>query len=69
MIDTSIKDALKVMQTSICTAVQNNPIIHSHSVEIKGLREEGGKPQTQSKSSTVDCRTRSHEEAIDKDRK
>ena len=39
-IDTSIKDAPKVMQTSICTAVQNNPVIQSHSVEIKGLREE-----------------------------
>ena len=36
-IDTSIKDALKVMQTSICTAVQNNPLIQSHNLEIKGL--------------------------------
>ena len=39
-IDTSIKDALKVMQTSICTAVQNNPLIQTHNLEIKGLREE-----------------------------
>ena len=39
-IDTSIKDALKVLQTSICTAVQNNLVIQSHSVEIKDLREE-----------------------------
>ena len=39
-IDTSIKNALKVMETSICTAVQNNPLIQSHKVEIKGLREE-----------------------------
>ena len=39
-IDTSIKDALKVMQTTICTAVQNNPVIQSHSSEIKDLREE-----------------------------
>ena len=39
-IDTSIKDAQKVMQTSPCTAVQNNPLIQSHSTEIKGLREE-----------------------------
>ena len=39
-IDTSIKHALKVMQTSICTAVQNNPLIQSHNLEIKGLREE-----------------------------
>ena len=28
------------MQTSICTAVQNNPLIQSHNQEIKGLREE-----------------------------
>ena len=39
-IDTSIKDALKVIQTSICTAVQNNPIIQSHNKEIKGLKDE-----------------------------
>ena len=28
------------MQTSLCMAVQNNPLIQSHSTEIKGLREE-----------------------------
>ena len=28
------------MQTSICTAVQNNPIIQSHNKEIKGLKDE-----------------------------
>ena len=28
------------MQTSICTAVQNNPIIQSHNEEIKGLKDE-----------------------------
>ena len=39
-IDTSIKDALKVMQTMICTAVQNNPTIKSHSDEIQGLKDE-----------------------------
>ena len=39
-IDNSIKQALKVMQSSICASVQNNPIIKSHSMEIKGLREE-----------------------------
>ena len=39
-IDASIKDALKVMQATICTAVQNNPIIKSHSEEIQGLRNE-----------------------------
>ena len=38
--DASIKDALKVMQTSICTAVQNNLIIQSHNEEIKGLKDE-----------------------------
>ena len=42
-IDTSIKDALKVMQTSLCTAVQNNPLIQSHNIEIKGLREENSR--------------------------
>ena len=39
-IDASIKDALKVMQTTICTAVQNNVTIWSHSKEIQGLRSE-----------------------------
>ena len=37
-IDASIKDALKVMQATICTAVQNNPTIKSHSEEIQGLK-------------------------------
>ena len=39
-IDSSIKEALKVMQSSIYTSVQNNPTIRSHSKEIEGLREE-----------------------------
>ena len=38
--DNSIKEALKVMQSSICTSVQNNPIVQSHSRELEGLREE-----------------------------
>ena len=33
-IDTSIKDALQVMQTSLCTAVQNNPTVKAHCAEI-----------------------------------
>ena len=39
-IGSSIKEALKVMQSSICTSVQNNPTIKSHSKEIEGLHEE-----------------------------
>ena len=39
-IDTLIKEALQVMQTSICSAVQNNPQIKAHSTELKGLQEE-----------------------------
>ena len=39
-IDASIKDTLKVMQATICTAVQNNPTIKSHSEEIQGLKNE-----------------------------
>ena len=39
-IDSSIKEALEVMQASFCTAVQNNPVIQSHSSEINGLKEE-----------------------------
>ena len=38
-IDASIKDALKVMQTSICMAVQSHPVIRSHSDEIKSLKD------------------------------
>ena len=33
-IDMSIKEALQVMQTSICSAVQNNPQIKVHSTEL-----------------------------------
>ena len=39
-ITNSISDALKSMQASIGTVVQNNPIIHSHTMELKGLKEE-----------------------------
>ena len=39
-IDSSIKDALQVMQTSLCTAVQNNPTVKAHSAELQGLKEE-----------------------------
>ena len=39
-IDNSIKEALQTMQTSICTAVQSNPIIQSHSAEITDLKSE-----------------------------
>ena len=39
-IDTSIKHVLLVMQSSICTAVQNNATVKSHSTEIQGLKEE-----------------------------
>ena len=39
-IDASIKDALKVMQTSLCTAVKNNPTIQNHSDEIRDLKDE-----------------------------
>ena len=39
-IDAFIKDTLKVMQATICTAVQNNPTIKSHSEEIQGLKNE-----------------------------
>ena len=39
-IDTSIKDAT---QTSLNTAVENNVIVQSHSVELKGLRDENSR--------------------------
>ena len=39
-IDTSIKEVMQIMQTSICSAVQNNPQIKAHSIELKGLCEE-----------------------------
>ena len=37
--DTSIKDALRVIQTSLNSAVENNSTVQSHSVELKGLRD------------------------------
>ena len=42
-IDTSIKDALRVIQTSLNTAVENNVTVHSHTVELKGLRDENSR--------------------------
>ena len=39
-INTSIKDALKVMQTSFNSVVETNPIIKSHSTEIRNLKDE-----------------------------
>ena len=39
-IDNSIQKALQTMQASICTAVQSNPIVQSHSAEITGLKAE-----------------------------
>ena len=39
-IDASIKDALKVMQTSLCTVVQTNPTIQKHTDEIRDLKNE-----------------------------
>ena len=42
-IDSSIKDALKVMQNSLNTTVEKNPIVHSHSIEIKNLRDENSR--------------------------
>ena len=36
-IDTSIKDALQVIQTSLNSSVENNPIINSHSAQLKDL--------------------------------
>ena len=36
-IDTSIKDALRVIQTSLNSSVENNPIINSHSAQLKDL--------------------------------
>ena len=39
-IDASIKDALKVMQTSLCTAVKTNPTIQKNTNEIRDLKEE-----------------------------
>ena len=38
-IDTSIKDALRVIQTSLNSSVENNPIINSHSAQLKDLRD------------------------------
>ena len=39
-IDNSIKEALQTMQASICTAVQSNPVIQTHTAEITGLKAE-----------------------------
>ena len=42
-IDTSIKDALKVIQTSLNTTVENNATVISHTIELKGLRDENSR--------------------------
>ena len=42
-IDMSIKDALKVMQTSFNSVVEKNPIIQSHLTEIKSLKDDNSR--------------------------
>ena len=42
-IDASIKDALRVIQTSLNSTVENNPIINSHSVQLKDLQDENSR--------------------------
>ena len=42
-IDMSIKDALKVMQTSLNSVVEKNPTIKSHSTEIRNLKDENSR--------------------------
>ena len=42
-IDTSIKDALRVIQISLNSSVENNPIINSHSVQLKDLQDENSR--------------------------
>ena len=42
-IDTSIKDALRVIQTSLNSSVESNPIINSHSSQLKDLRDENSR--------------------------
>ena len=42
-IDTSIKDALRVIQTSLNSSVENNPIINSHSAQLKDLQDENSR--------------------------
>ena len=42
-IDTSIKDALRAFQTSLNSSVENNPIINSHSAQLKDLRDENSR--------------------------
>ena len=42
-IDPSIKDALKVMQTSFNSVAEKNPTIRSHSTEIRNLKDENSR--------------------------
>ena len=42
-IDTSIKDALRVIQTSLNSSVESNPIINSHSAQLKDLRDKNSR--------------------------
>ena len=42
-IDTSIKDALQVIRTSLNSSVENNPIINSHSAQFKDLQDENSR--------------------------
>ena len=44
------------MQTSICTAVQDNPIIQSHNKEIKGLKDENRRLNQKVQQLTVEQR-------------
>ena len=42
-IDISIKDALRVIQTSLNSSIENNPIINSHSAQLKNLQDENSR--------------------------
>ena len=53
-IDTSIKDALKVIQTSLNTTVENNATVISHTIELKGLRDENSRLNRKVQQLTVE---------------
>ena len=53
-IDTSIKDALQVIQTSLNSSVENNPIINSHSAQLKDLRDENSRLNRKVQQLTVE---------------
>ena len=66
IISTTISEAVKGIQSSLNTLVDNNPIIQTHSTEIVTLRNQTHSPQQ--KTSTINGGTIENQKTISENR-